>query len=183
MWNRPNITTKPRRSVAPPSLSRWMARSQVARCESTAPFDTPVDPLVRKTTAGSSLDPTRGGATGDASACHPGPVVITGTPNRPATARAGASVSAWVTTSRGVSVSNASIASGSVKLGLIGVRTAPAFDTPYASSSASSAVGPHHSTRSSGATPSARSRWAARLAPASSSANVRASSPRVAPMR
>ena len=51
--------------------------------------------------AGVLARPDPRGAVGDASACHPGPVVITGTPNRPATARAGSSVSGWLTTSRG----------------------------------------------------------------------------------
>ncbi len=60
MWNRPNMTTVPRRPGAPSSTSRWTARSHVARCESTAPFDTPVEPLVRNTLLASSLLPDAG---------------------------------------------------------------------------------------------------------------------------
>ena len=52
MWNSPNITTLPRRPVAPSSTSRCIARSHAARCERSAAFDTPVDPLVRKTLLG-----------------------------------------------------------------------------------------------------------------------------------
>ena len=50
-----------------------------------------------------------------------------GRPSGSAAARATSSESGWATTRRGVSVSNADAASGSVKFGLIGARTAPAF--------------------------------------------------------
>ena len=175
--------TSPPRPVAPSSVSRWTARRYAERCESMAPFDTPVDPLVRNTALVSSLAPTRGGAIGDAASLQPGAVTSTGSPSGCATARATSSNSGCTTTSRGRSVSSAERASGSVKLGLIGAIAAPSLLVPYATSSASNAVGPHHTTRSSCTTSSAASRCAARFAPVSSCRKVRASSPSVAPTR
>ena len=72
MWNRPNITTSPLRPGDPSSASRAIARSQVARCESIAALETPVDPLVRKIAEGSSLLPTRGSGAVDAPSSQPG---------------------------------------------------------------------------------------------------------------
>src|SRR5215213_2474334 len=88
MWNRPNITTYPRRPVAPLSTSCSMARNHAARCDTIAPLDTPVDPLVRKMLLMSSDVPTRGGAVVDPDACQPSSVTITATPSGSATARA-----------------------------------------------------------------------------------------------
>ena len=130
MWNRPNITTVPRRPVAPSSTSRWMARSQAARCESTAPFDTPVEPLVRNTLLASSLLPTRGSAAVDAPSDQPVTVTSTSSPSGSATARATSSCSGCATTTRGWSTSSADAASGSVKLGLIGAIAAPSLLVP-----------------------------------------------------
>ena len=130
MWNSPNITTYPRRPVAPVSTSCSMARNHAARCETIAPLDTPVEPLVRKMLLMSSDVPTRGGATVDAESCHPGAMTVTGSPSGSATARATSSTSGCTTTRRGVRVCNASSASASLKFGLIGASVPPALLIP-----------------------------------------------------
>ena len=68
-----------------------MARSQVARCESSAALATPVDPLVRKIADGSSLVPTRGSGALDAPSSHAGDVTTTRRPIESAIDRAGSS--------------------------------------------------------------------------------------------
>ena len=130
MWNRPNITTTPRRRGSRHRRRRAGSPGATRRgVTARAPFDTPVEPLVRNTLLASSLVPTRVGVVVERR------VEPSGrghdhveSPSGSATARATSSNSGWATTSRGCSISSAAAASGSVKLGLIGARAAPSFD-------------------------------------------------------
>ncbi len=116
--------------MAPLSTSCSIARNHAARCDTIAPFDTPVDPLVRKMLLMSSEVPTRGGADVDADACQPSAITVTASPRGAATARATSSTSGCTTIRRGFRVCSASVASASLKFGLIGASVPPALLMP-----------------------------------------------------
>src|SRR3982751_5005890 len=97
-----------------------MARDHAARCETIAPFDTPVDPLVRKMLLMSSDVPTGGGGVDVPDACQPSAITVTATPSGSAAARAASSSSGCTTTRRGCQVCSASVGSVSLEVGLIG---------------------------------------------------------------
>ena len=156
---------------AAPRRRAAMARSQAARCESTAPFDTPVEPLVRKMLLTSSLSPTRGGARGRRRRRPPRRGHEHREPDRLGDrARDVLVLGCATTTTRPQHLERVDAASGSVKFGLIGASAAPSLLMPYADARARRArSAPTRRTRSPGATPAAARRCAARLAPVSSS--------------
>ena len=178
------MTTTPRRWVAPPSLSRWMARSHAARCESIAALRHAGRPAGEEDDARvlARTDPRRRGGrrarvpavVGDQQGQaerfggRAGGVLGFGMDHyqpRPQRLQRG---------------DRLGLGEVGVDRGEHGARLGHAVPELER---VERAPGPHHATRSSGATPSAPSRCAARLAPASSWAKVRASSPSVAPMR
>src|SRR5437763_6336244 len=120
MWKNPNMTTSPARPGEPSSVSRATARSQLARCDSTAAFATPVDPLVRNTAQGSSAVPTRASGVDAGPVSQSSTVTMTSTPSGPAAVCAQSALDGCATTIRGRKYSIALAASLSVNVGLTG---------------------------------------------------------------